>query len=193
MLKVKGPDSRTTLAAMSFRKPARKKAKKGLEGPRASTISIPFSSSEQDNVRLVVSNGGQAMTRSVIKLGAADLWEVGPTRFSWTDQPRSIVRGIQKNIFKTRVMRPVILAGIILLAIARRRRALVILLAVPVYYLCTHAAFSTEYRYILPMHYFLLVFAAASSFWAWAALRAVSQLAYGSLRHRVLRTAPDRA
>ena len=193
MLKVKGPDSRTTLAAMSVRKPARKKAKKGSEGPRVTTISIPFYSSEQDNVRLVVSNGGETMVRPVVKLGAADLWELGPTRFSWTDQPRSIVRGIQKNIFKTRVMRPLILAGIILLAIARRRRALVILLAVPVYYLCTHAAFSTEYRYILAIHYFLFVFAAVFSFWAWEAVSEVMQQAYRSLRHRVPRAAPDQA
>ena len=193
MIKVKGPNARITLASMSVPKAARRKAKKASEGHGITAISIPFSSSEEDSVRLVVSNGGQPAAQPVVHLGQAELWEVGRTPFAWTHHPRSIVRGIQKNIFKTRVMRVLIFAGIILPALARRRRALVILLAVPVYYLCTHAAFSTEYRYILPMHYFLLVFAAASSFWAWAALRAVSQLAYGSLRHRVLRTAPDRA
>jgi hypothetical protein len=192
-VKVKGFDERVTLAAMSVPKAARKRAKKASGDPAISAISIPFSSSEQDSVRLVVSNGGVAGVQPVVTLGRADLWELGPTPFAWTGLARSIVRGIQKNVFKTKVMRLLIIAGIVLVALARRRRALAILLAVPVYYLCTHAAFSTEYRYILAIHYFLFVFAAASAFSAWAAVGKVSQLAYGSLRHRVLRIAPDRA
>ena len=156
-------------------------------------MSIPFSSSEQDTVRLVVSNGGKAMAQPVVNLRRAELWEIGPTPSAWPHHPRSVVRGIQKNVFKTRLMRPLILAGIVLLALARRRRALVILLSVPVYYLCIHAAFSTEYRYILAIHYFLFVFVAASSFWAWAALREASHLAYVSLMRRFPRTAPDQA
>ncbi len=192
VVKVKGPDARITLAAMSVLKARRKRVKKASDRPSITAMSIPFSSCQQDTVRLVVSNGGQAMAQPVVKVGQAELWELGPTPSAWTRHPRSVVRGIQKNVFKTRVMRPLILAGIILLALAGRRRALVILLAVPVYYLCTHAAFSTEYRYILAIHYFLFVFVAASSFWAWAALREGSQLAYDSLMRRFLRTAPDR-
>jgi len=45
------------------------------------------------------------------------------------------------------------------LALARRRRALAVLLAVPIYYLLVQSALSTEYRYILAIHYFLFVVA----------------------------------
>jgi hypothetical protein len=57
-----------------------------------------------------------------------------------------------------------IVSGLLLLIFARRWQALAILLAVPVYYLLTHPAFSTEYRYILAMHFFLFVLAAVALF-----------------------------
>jgi hypothetical protein len=47
-----------------------------------------------------------------------------------------------------------------MLARARRLAALALLLSVPVYYMCTQSALWTEFRYILPMHYFLLILAA---------------------------------
>jgi hypothetical protein len=47
-----------------------------------------------------------------------------------------------------------------LLALAGRTRALLMLLAVPAYYLLVQSAFHTEYRYILAIHYFLFVMAA---------------------------------
>jgi hypothetical protein len=37
-----------------------------------------------------------------------------------------------------------------------------LLAAVPAYYVGTHSAFSTEYRYVLAIHYFLFVIAAIS-------------------------------
>jgi hypothetical protein len=55
-------------------------------------------------------------------------------------------------------MVPGILLGVSLLALARRRRALSVLLIVPLYYLCMQSALHTEYRYILAIHYFLFVF-----------------------------------
>ena len=68
-------------------------------------------------------------------------------------------------------MRLLILLGIILLAFARRRKALLILFAVPVYYLGTHAAFSTEYRYILAIHLFLFVIVATTLYVAGVAIK----------------------
>jgi hypothetical protein len=52
-----------------------------------------------------------------------------------------------------------------------RGKALLILLAVPIYYLCTHAAFSTEYRYILAIHYFLFIASAATIYSIGPAIR----------------------
>jgi hypothetical protein len=65
-------------------------------------------------------------------------------------------------------MLPLIGMGIILLAIAERWRALLIVLAVPAYYLCVQSAFHTEYRYILAIHYFLFVAAATTLYFAGA-------------------------
>src|SRR5688572_414214 len=97
-----------------------------------------------------------------MKIGAAEIFELGATPYQWTRLPRSIVRGLQKNIFKTDTMRLLILLGIIVLAFARRWKALLLLLAVPIYYLLTHAAFSTEYRYILALHFSLCVIVATT-------------------------------
>jgi hypothetical protein len=61
---------------------------------------------------------------------------------------------------------PLIAAGVLLLAPAKRKRELMLLLAVPVYYLCVQSAFHTEYRYIIAVHYFLFVLAAVTLYLA---------------------------
>jgi hypothetical protein len=88
------------------------------------------------------------------------MFAIGPTPHLWTRYPRAIVRAIQKNLFKTERLLPLILIGVGLLAASRRGDTLVILLVVPCYYLLVHSAFHTEYRYILAIHYFLFVMAA---------------------------------
>jgi hypothetical protein len=124
-------------------------------------IQMPFSSGNNHEVRFVIANNG-AGEKTILETGEAQLFEIGKTPYQWTQVPRSVVLGLQKNIFKTDTMRLLILLGILLLAFARRQKALLILLAVPLYYLGTHAAFSTEYRYILALHFFLFVISAAT-------------------------------
>jgi hypothetical protein len=63
-------------------------------------------------------------------------------------------------------MRTLIIIGIVLLALARRGRALALLLAVPVYYLVAQSPLHTEYRYVLALHYFLFVVAGATIYYA---------------------------
>jgi hypothetical protein len=72
------------------------------------------------------------------------------------------VRGIERNLYTTSHLTPLVAIGVMLLAVARRWRAIIILLAVPAYYLCAQSAFHTEYRYILAIHYFLFVMAAVT-------------------------------
>jgi hypothetical protein len=138
--------------------------------PPATLIHMPFSSGNQREVRLVIANNG-APEKTRLQTGEAQLFEVGKTPYQWTQLPRSLVRGLQKNIFKTDIMRWLILLGIILLAFARKTKVLLILLAVPVYYLSTHAAFSTEYRYILALHCFLFMIAATTLYMTAVAIR----------------------
>jgi hypothetical protein len=140
------------------------------EGRLVTSIQLPFSSGENGEVRFVIANRNAA-DKTILQAGEAQLFELGKTPYQWTRMPRSVARGLQKNIFKTDTMRLLLLLGILLLAGARRRKALLILLAVPLYYLGTHAPFSTEYRYILALHCFLFVVAATTLYVAGAAVR----------------------
>jgi hypothetical protein len=88
--------------------------------------------------------------------------ERGATPSLWTQVPRVIIRAIEKNIYKTERLLPLILVGICILAIARRGRELLILFTVPVYYVVSHTPFSTEYRYVLAIHCFLFISAAVT-------------------------------
>ncbi|HXG68739.1 MAG TPA: glycosyltransferase family 39 protein [Blastocatellia bacterium] len=130
------------------------------EGQAMTAMQLPFASGERDEVRFVVSNNGAAAAQPMAQFGRAELYEMGPTPYQWTRYPRSLARGIQKNLYTTPRMLPLVLIGIALLALAGRWRALAALLAVPLYYLSIHSVLHTEYRYILAIHYFLFVFAA---------------------------------
>ncbi len=181
---VRALDSRLTLQSKNIFNPAKKerpKKRKAREpnadeasdvetDPPMRVVQIPFSSANQQAVRFYLSNNS-ATEPLRLQAGQAQLFEVGQTAYQWTKAPRSIFRGLQKNIFKTAVMRWLIVLGLVLLVFARRRNAWLILLAVPVYYLTTHAAFSTEHRYILALHAFLFVLAAVPLYTAGVALK----------------------
>jgi hypothetical protein len=121
-----------------------------------------FATNDRSEVRFVISNNGLASARPVIEIGQIELFHLGQTPYRWTRYPRAVVRGLQKNLFKTNRMLPVVIGGVLLLAFARNGRALVVLLAVPFYYLMVQSPLSTEYRYVLAIHYFLFVLAAVA-------------------------------
>jgi hypothetical protein len=129
------------------------------------TSQIAFSSAANREVRFTISNTGDA-PQTLLETGEAQLYEIGQTPYLWTRPLRSVIRGIQKNLFKTDVMRVLLLFGILLLLMARQSQTLFLLLLVPLYYLSTHAPFSTEVRYILPLHYCLFAVAATTIFLA---------------------------
>ena len=81
-----------------------------------------------------------------------------------------VVGGIQK-LFITAIVLPLVVAGLILLALRRQGSVLAILLAVPVYYFCVQSVLHTEYRYVLIIHYFLFVIAAVAIYWIVSWLR----------------------
>jgi hypothetical protein len=130
------------------------------ELPTASIVKLPFATGEHNAVRIVVSNNGDG-PRPASAIGRAELEAYGETPLRWTGVVRSPVRIIQRNIYTTSRLPWLIAAGLLMLALARRWRALTILMTVPLYYLLVQSAFHTEYRYILPIHYFL--FAAATA------------------------------
>ena len=121
-------------------------------------IQMPFASGDRSEVRVVLSNNGTGLAAPAALLGAAEVFETGPTPYVWTGFARTIIRSTQRK-FTTGRMLTLVAIGIGLLLLARRGRALVILLVVPLYYLTLQAPLHTEYRYILAIHYFLFVMA----------------------------------
>jgi 4-amino-4-deoxy-L-arabinose transferase-like glycosyltransferase len=107
---------------------------------------------------------------SMLRLERTPLATTAPVSPGWARAPRLALRAVQK-LFVTAVFLPLYLAGLFLLLRARRRRALAALLVVPLYCLCVQSALHTEYRYVLAVHYFLFVVAAAALCEAWRAAR----------------------
>ena len=166
---VTSADRRDTLAVASLRDADEGRRKRGARtapsapgggadaGEPMREVILPLASGDRTEVRLVLRNNGPADRRPAVRVGGAKLTVLGPTPHLWTRAPRVLVRGVQKLLFRTRIMLPLVAAGIALLVLSGRRRALVVVLAVPLYYMCTQSALHTEYRYILVIHYFLFI------------------------------------
>jgi hypothetical protein len=137
----------------------------------AGAIELPFASGDRDGARIVVSNDGRSDERGLVELGEAQLFEVGPTPHQWTRIMRFPVRAVQKNIFVTSRLLPLIVIGVALLIVARRKKETLWLLAVPLYYFLIQSALHTEYRYTLAIHYFLFIFAAITLYLFGVAVR----------------------
>ncbi|HEX7176370.1 MAG TPA: glycosyltransferase family 39 protein [Pyrinomonadaceae bacterium] len=123
----------------------------------AVNIMRPFVSGDAEEVRVVVRNASQRPVAA--EAGRVEGFALGPSAHAWTRPVRLLVRGAQK-LFLTAFVLPFIILGLFLLVRARRWGAIALLLSVPVYYMCTQSALWTEFRYILPMHYFLFILAA---------------------------------
>ena len=92
----------------------------------------------------------------------------------------SVVGGVQR-LFITAVFLPLVVGGLILLAVRRQGSVIAILLAVPVYYFGVQSVLHTEYRYVLTLHYFLFAIAAGAIYWTVSWLR--QQLAQQRVSH----------
>lgn len=133
------------------------------------TVRLPFVSAGEGSVRLVLANAPSGQTRPVVRVGEVKLFRLGPASMLWTRFPRLVVNGLQR-LFVTAVMLPAALAGLVLLLRDGQRRALLLLLVVPAYYMCVQSALHTEYRYVLAIHYFLFTLAAFAIYRAGALL-----------------------
>ena len=146
-------------------------------------IKLPFATGDRTHVLLVVSNNG-SQDRAVVEIGKPLLHGVGPTPQMWTRVIRPSVRGIQRNLYTTSRLLPLVLIGIGLLAASRRKEAFILLLVVPIYYLCVQSAFHTEYRYILAMHYFLFIAASVTLYCAGKLIGQVANRGVGGIKRR---------
>ena len=126
------------------------------------TLRIPFVSSEEQ-IRIEI-NGADNKDPVGVRLGRMQIFELGESAYTWTRAPRLVIRALQKFFITSRML-PLVLVGFVLLFINSSGRLLTILLAVPVYYLLAQAPLHTEYRYVIAIHYFLLILAAVPLYW----------------------------
>lgn len=175
-VKIMSIDNRVTLASANIKafveKRAfleRRKKKKGeitVEADaihqRIPDIQLGFASGNRTKVCIAFSNNGTSLEPSGLSITEARIFAMGATPYLWTGYPRPTIRSIQKKLFRTTAMLSLIVAGIVSLAVAGRRRALSVLLIVPVYYLSVQSVLHTEYRYVLAIHYFLFIMSAFS-------------------------------
>ncbi len=127
-------------------------------------LQIPFVSGGEREVYIVISNGGSKPVRPAASIGRVELYALGKTSYGWLRLPRLALRRAQK-FFTTQWMLPLIFIGIAFMLLAGRWRALLLLLAVPLYYLSAQAPLHTEYRYVIAIHYFLFILAAVTLYW----------------------------
>jgi hypothetical protein len=78
-------------------------------------VPMVFGTGNRSEVRLVVSNNGGTPAQSAIEISRVELFELGETPYQWTRYPRAAIRGLQKNLFKTNTMLPLVIAGLLLL------------------------------------------------------------------------------
>jgi len=157
-MKVSVVDSRGKIYAASI---VETREDKSPQDQPVNRIQLAFVSAANNAVRIMFSNEAPALSNPVVKIGPANLYELGPARFLWTRYPRLLVHGIQR-LFLTAVMLPLAIVGLFLLISQGRWRPVVIFLIVPMYYLCVQSVVHTEYRYVLAVDYFLFALVAVT-------------------------------
>jgi hypothetical protein len=130
-------------------------------GQQTHVVEIPFISHKAGSVQLTIENEGRKQSPTILEIGSVEGFRLGPASFVWTRYPRAIIHVAQK-IFITAWMIPLALCGGILLYAAGAGRWLVLLLAIPFYYLSAQSFLHTEYRYVMSIQPSLFVLTAAA-------------------------------
>jgi hypothetical protein len=132
-------------------------------GPSMSEVYIPFTSQNEELIYFTIAEGGSSIY-PIARIGSVELFELGIQPSDWMQYPRAVLRDLQEVSISARSL-SVIILGLFLLISAGLRRESALLLAIPVYYLCTHSVLHLEQRYILPMYYMLMILAAIPFYW----------------------------
>lgn len=199
-IKVTSADRRITLALVSL-SAAQNEATDMIGEDRSAApasdfttaIQLPFATGNRTQIRIVLSNNGAASAAPVAAIGQATLFKMGATPATWTRLPRGVVRGIQRNLFTTNHLLPLVIIGLALLLLAGQWRVALIMLAVPLYYLSVHSLLHTEYRYILGTHYFLFILAGVTLSGLLTIIRTGAGRLGSAARRRAAGSTEDRA
>jgi len=124
-------------------------------------VHIPFTTGEGTGVQLSLNNEGRKPLPTVVEVGKVEVFRLGPASLSWVRYVRAVIHVAQK-FFVTAWMIPLALLGAILLRASGAGRFLVLLLAVPLYYLSAQSFLHTEYRYVMAIQPALFILVAAA-------------------------------
>ena len=128
---------------------------------RTNLLQMPIvSTGEPIQIAIVDTDAGPVKVR----LGRMQLFELGDSSYLWTRAPRKVLRAVEK-LFTTSTMLPLALLGCVLVGTSFGFRPLALVLVVPIYYLLAQSPLHTEPRYVIAIHYFLLIPAALTIYW----------------------------
>jgi Dolichyl-phosphate-mannose-protein mannosyltransferase len=123
-------------------------------------LALPFVSGNESQVCVSFGNNAPVSARSVAEIGGLELFDLGPSSQGWMRYTRFPIRTLQR-FFVTAAVLPCVILGIFALLWTRNLRKLILLLLVPAYYVIFQSALHTERRYVIAIHYFMLILAAA--------------------------------
>ena len=135
----------------------------GLFAQPTFMVEVPFVNRDADSLLLVISNGGRPV-QTVAQIGRMELFRLGTASLAWTKYFRVIIHYAQ-GFFLSTWMLPLAVIGMLLLLVAGQGRFLLILLVMPLYYVCAQSFLHTEYRYVMAIQYSLFVLVAATLYW----------------------------
>jgi hypothetical protein len=133
---------------------------------------VAFVTRDTDQISLFLTRADRRGGRTDVRLGRLELFRLGPASFIWTRYFRVLIHGAQR-FFLTAWILPLTLVGIALMLLAGRGRDVMVLLAVPAYYLCTQSFLHTEYRYVLAVQPVLYVMVGVTLCFMWLMVRRI--------------------
>jgi hypothetical protein len=132
--------------------------------PPVLMVEIPFINRDSSSVELVLQNDSKRPVRTTGQIGRMELLKLGTASLVWLRYPRVLIHLVQ-GFFITAWILPFACLGIFLMWWAGKGRYLLILMAIPLYYICVQSFLHTEYRYVMAIQYSLFLFVAASLYW----------------------------
>lgn len=147
------------------------------EQPRR-IIPVYFVTDRTEPVQVVVYNEPFEPSTSVLEIQKLDFYNLGSSSTAWTRPVRWIVNLVQR-LYITAVALSLAILGLIVLMIKKQWQAILILITVPLYYMCFQSILHTEYRYVIALHYFLFVM---SAFFLTEAAAFIKRFAGGALK-----------
>jgi hypothetical protein len=127
---------------------------------------VAFVSRDTNQVSLFLDSADRGGGKTVVRLGTPELFRLGPASFLWTRYVRVLIHNAQR-FFITAWIVPLAIFGIALMWLAGRGLDLIVLLAIPAYYLCFQSFLHTEYRYVLAAQPFLYVMVGVTLSFLW--------------------------